>query len=522
MKKRPNIILMVLDTHRVDKMSLYGYDREVTPAIDSFAQRGTVFDHAISPAQWTIPSHASLFSGLYPTVHQTVQSNNSLPEGVPTVTELLNANGYDTVAFCNNGLVGVLDNGFRRGFDHFYNYAGTIPDNPMIGRDLNGVQLMQQAVVGAARNFTSLVERQFGNSPLLLKLAFMPFFVPLWTNLVKFKGDSERSLRDVMDYLRYHHTTNNEQPFFMFINMMETHLPYYPPRQYVDKWVPYLKKERTTREFIRQFNTEGYRWAAPVVDPLTDWQERVILDMYNAEIAYQDKQLRKVFRYLRRSGELENTMVIITSDHGEGHGDHDQMGHAFVVYEELVHVPLIVHYPALFPADERIEAPVSTRRIFHTILEAAGVPHNQLGEQAETFSLARTVEGKEPENEEVIAEAFPPQNFIDVVEMNNPEVIEPFRCGMMRRGIYDGSRKLIMVGGQPDEFFDVNADPDETENLLDNPIGHENTILELERRLRDYVIVAEAQRDGTAAGEEIDLSDDPELLERLRRLGYVE
>jgi arylsulfatase A-like enzyme len=522
MHKQPNIILVVLDTHRVDKMSLYGYDRKVTPVIDAFAARSTVFDRAIAAAQWTIPSHASMFTGMYPTEHQTYQSYNSLPEGIPTVAELLGAHGYTTVGFCNNGLVSVLDNGFRRGFDQFYNYSATIPDNPMIGREVRGLQRAKQVAIGAAQKVTNLVERQFGRSPLLLKLAMMPFFVPVWTRMGKFKGDTERSLRDVVDYLRYHRATNAEQPFFMFINMMEVHLPYFPPRRYVDRWVPYLKKERASREFVRRFNLEGYRWAAPVVEPFTDWQQQVILDLYDAEIAYQDRQLRRLFRYLRRSGELENTMVIVTADHGEGHGDHDQMGHAFVVYKELVHVPLIIHYPALFPAGERLMDAVSTRRIFHTILEAAGVSHEQFGQPVGDLSLARAVEGKEPEHEVVIAEAYPPQNFVTVVEMNNPEAIELFRCRMMRRAIYDGGRKLITVEGRMDEFFDVDHDPQETQNLLDRSVGYESTILEMERRLEEYVVVAEAHRDGTAAGKEVDFSDDPELLERLRRLGYIE
>ena len=137
-------------------------------------------------------------------------------------------------------------------------------------------------------------------------------------------------------------------------------------------------------------------------------------------------------------------------------------------------------------------------------------------------SLARTVEGTEPEGEAVVAESFPPKNFVDVVKMTNPEAIELFRCQMMRRAIYDGGRKLIAVEGQPDEFFDVDSDPREAQNLLDDPAGYENTILELDRRLKDYVVVAEAHRDGTAAGKEIDFSDDPELLDRLRGLGYIE
>ena len=92
----------------------------------------------------------------------------------------------------------------------------------------------------------------------------------------------------------------------------------------------------------------------------------------------------------------------------------------------------------------------------------------------------------------------------------------------MRRAIYDQNKKLMMVGGQPDEFFDVHRDPFEMANLLDNPFGYENDVLRLEKQLEDFVLVSQAHRDGVAPGETLDYSDNPELLERLRGLGYIE
>ena len=127
-----------------------------------------------------------------------------------------------------------------------------------------------------------------------------------------------------------------------------------------------------------------------------------------------------------------------------------------------------------------------------------------------------------PENEAVVSEAFPPLNFIEVMKRYNPKAIDDFRVKMMRRAIYDGGYKLMTVSDRPDELFYMPDDPFETENLLDNPLGHEKEVLRLERMLEDYVVLAEAHRDGTAAGKEIDLSDNPELLERLRGLGYIE
>jgi len=521
--KKPNIILLVLDTQRTDRMSMYGHRHDTTPALGEFSEGATVFEQGIATAPWTIPSHASMFTGLYPTVHQTVQSYTAMPDQIPTLAEILGRNGYKTLGFCNNPLVSVLDNGLKRGFDEFYNYSGTFPDMPEFG-EMPPLKRLQKMANDAMQKIAAPIEKQFGRSPLLLRLATLPIIVPIWSRTFNFKGDTKKSLNDISLYLRYHLTNHTDEPFFMFINMMETHLPYFPPSNYVDRWVPYFKKDREAREFVRLFNTQSYRWMAPMLEPFTELQETVLNDMYNAEVNYQDRHLRRMLRTLKRYGDLENTMVIITSDHGESIGEHEFMGHAFVVYNELVHVPLIVNYPEMFPAGKRVAHNVSNRRIFHTVLEAAGVEHEAYGHKVHDLSLARSVEGpqKEPADEVVVAEGFPPENFINVMEMTNPEAIEQYRVRKMRRSIHVGDQKLMSVSGQPDEFFDVGKDPAETMNLLDNPFGYENDILRLEKQLEEYVIVSEAHRDGIAPGGQIDYSDNPELLERLRGLGYIE
>jgi arylsulfatase A-like enzyme len=522
MKKKPNILLLVLDTHRAERMSIYGYHKPTTPVVDSLAETSTVFDWAIAPGQWTIPSHASMFTGQYPTIHQTTQSYATLPDNIPTLAELLQKGGYETVGFCNNPLVGVLDNGLRRGFDQFYNYGSTFPDVPKTGK---GLRQAQRIITDALlKKISTPIERQFGNSPLLLKLATLPIFVPVWTRVISFKGNTTQSLQDVTDYLRYHHDTNAAQPLFMFINMMETHLPYHPPPKIMAHWVPYFKRDREAREFLRTFNTQSYRWMAPVTEPFTELQRNVLVDVYDAEMAYQDRLLRKVFRYLKRSGQLENTMIIVVSDHGESHGEHDFMGHAFSIYNELVRVPLVIHYPEIYPKAKRVTHSISTRRVFHTILEAAGIEHEAYGHAVHDLSLSRSVDGpdKEPNDEYVVSEAYPPINFINVMEMNNPAAIEQFRVRMLRRALYDGGSKLMTVDNRSDEFFDVGRDPVEVRNLLDSPTGYENNILNLENKMDNFVTTIEAQRSGIAGGEHIDYSNNPEILERLRGLGYIE
>ena len=159
-KKRPNIVFIVLDTQRVDRLSCYGHTVNTSPSLDKLAEEGTLYEQAISPAQWTIPAHVSMFTGQYPLLHQTVQSDRSVPAELPTITEMLRQNGYNTLAFCNNPLVGVLNTGLQRGFQEFFNYASFIPDivpspkiapNP-IARSLEGVRGGSRRVFAASRD----------------------------------------------------------------------------------------------------------------------------------------------------------------------------------------------------------------------------------------------------------------------------------------------------------------------------------------------------------------------------------
>ncbi|MFL5704743.1 MAG: sulfatase-like hydrolase/transferase, partial [Ktedonobacteraceae bacterium] len=130
MTSRPDIVLLVLDTQRVDRLSCYGSEEEISPYIDELASDATIFNYAVAPAQWTVPSHASMFTGVYPSTHNTLQSFSVLPRTLPTLAERLRDSGYSTVAFCNNPLVGVVNNGLRRGFHSFLNYSGLMTSRP--------------------------------------------------------------------------------------------------------------------------------------------------------------------------------------------------------------------------------------------------------------------------------------------------------------------------------------------------------------------------------------------------------
>ena len=507
----PNVLLIILDTLRRDHLSPYGYLRDTAPNLAHFASEATQFEYAVSPAQWTIPAHASLFSGHYASVHGVTEGSHSLRGEHPTLAEILRVGGYRTIGFSNNPLVGLIDNGFSRGFDHFYNYSGASPNRPVDAKR----PAVQRAINRQTRQMVHHIQQQFARSNWLFRVSMSPMLTPLWTRLINYKGHTERSLQDASETIRAHHG----QPLFTFINLMGAHLPYRPPQSALDSVAPHLKHDRRAYEFVRHFNAEGAKWASPPDPQLTAWQQRALLDFYDAEVRHQDELLGKFLHGLDSHGILDNTLVIIMADHGEGHGDHQFLGHGFVVYQELVHVPLLIRFPNREGAGQKVSTPISTRRIFHTMLDFAQLtppldeadPNAQVGALSLRSTLADAVdiEGQTP-----FAEAFPPHTFLHVLEHRNPTLIDRLRLRQVRRAVYHQGNKLAMVGDQVEGFYHVQQDPFEHVNLAtDAP----NQVAHLHGLLTRFT-----QQQATQRAQAHLPVDDPAIVDQLRALGYLE
>jgi uncharacterized sulfatase len=508
---QPDILFIVLDTQRADRLGCYGYDRAISPNIDRMAADGVRFEMGISPAQWTIPSHASMFTGLYPTAHQVTQSNHSLSEEQPQLAERMFQEGYETVGFCNNPLVGVLSNGFTRGFgDHFYNYGGAAP-NAFRGYRIEDswLQKVRNGASRGFRNFAQPIQNMFGHSELAFRLSLNAWMTPLWSRLANFKGQNERSVRHLVRFLQEREQYQTEQPLFLFLNLMETHLPFWPSAESLQKVAPYLLSDPLAQAEMKRWNREAYRWAAPLAEPMPPLERRVLSDLYDAEVAYQDSYLGTLFEMLAARKNAENTLTIIVGDHGDGLGEHQMVSHAFNAYQELVHVPLIMHWPqAIKP--RTVATPVSTRRVFHTMLTAAGDPH--------PLSLTNTIAGSDPEHETVFTEIYPPLNFVSALEHRQPELLARFRCTATRRAIVQNDWKLVTVDNAPDELFTLAQDPKELDNgILQHPAETEALNIQLDQ----FVQTVERQKADVTAGDTFDLQDE-RILQQLRGLGYIE
>ena len=368
-ERKPDILLIILDTLRRDRLSIYGHKRPTSPGFDEFAAQATLFERAVAPSQWTIPAHSSLFTGLYPTAHGVVEADGQLSPAHPTLAEILQVGGYHTNAFCNNPLVGALDNGLQRGFDQFYNYASAVPNRP------NDAQSSGRFAYGRRfrrwfRPYARRIGNHFAQHDELFRVSLHPLLTPIWSKYINFKGNTAQSIDDLIAYWDAYLAGGADQPLFTFVNLMGAHLPYHPPQDVMDRIAPELRGDRDAFRYMGRFNSDGAAWASPPDKPLTEWQRTVLNGFYDAEIARQDDQLKRLLLHLR--GSLDNTCVIIAADHGEGHGDHDLFGHGFNVHQELVHVPLIIRAPN-YPSGRRVSGNVSTRRMFHTMLDMAGM-----------------------------------------------------------------------------------------------------------------------------------------------------
>ncbi len=529
---QPDIIFIVLDTQRADRLGCYGHQKAITPHLDQFAAEGVLFEQAISPAQWTIPSHASMFTGLYPTAHQVTQSSQSLSPERPHLAELLQQSGYQTVAFCNNPLVGILNNGFKRGFQTFFNYGGAIPsvpsDSTVFPRPL---RRLLETYTQFLRRISYPIQNFFGQSDLAFRLSLNAWFTPIWSRVANFKGQNERSVRDVTHYLQEREEKGQgaERPLFLFLNLMETHLPFTPPAEFIDQLAPYLRGSKEARTIMRRWNREAYRWAAPLAEPLGELEAQVLSDLYDAEVAYQDAYLGQLLTLLKNRANAENTLTIIVADHGDGLGEHGFMGHAFVAYQELLHVPLLMQWPQQFAEPTRIQTPVSTRRVFHTMLDAAGrLPQTAVLDpvQVHGLTLANTVAGNDPEQGTAYSEVYPPLTFVKAIERRQPELLEMFRCLAVRRSVVQqtgeaeamsAAHKLIQVDEKLDELFNLADDPLESMNLL----AERPSIAEpMQRELTWLVTAVTQQKNQVTAGSQIEI--DENMARRLRALGYID
>jgi len=410
---RPNIILISIDTLRADHLGSYGYERNTTPNIDLLARDGVLFLNTVAQAPWTLPSHMSLFTGLYPSTHGVMNEYSKLNDEHLTVAEILQNAGYETTAFTDGA---YLSRQFGyQGFDRFDDTG-------------NGIESIYNKAV----------------------------------NWLK-KGRS--------------------RPFFLFLHTYQVHAPYDPPPAYD------IYSDKNYRGIVKVSGNSNdyYKDIKPI---MTTEDYHYVIDKYDGDINYTDHFLGKLFNDLKELGIYDNSIIIVTSDHGENFLDHPayNIDHK-ELYEEIIKVPLIVKGTSLFPKNQIISDQVETIDIMPTLLELLGIPS------------AQKVDG---------------QSLVELVERGSYDKTFAFsEKNSKYKMIRSNDWKLIHRSQTNLELYDLRNDPGEQNSLLTkNP----DVAKTLYKELDTWIGIQDEKSKLFTAGK---IKLDGELTQKLKALGYV-
>ena len=413
----PNLLFITLDTARAANLSLHGYARATTPRIDRFARRGVVFDQAHATAPWTLPSHASMFTGRWP--HELSATLDSpLDAKFPVLAEYLAARGYRTAGFVANLMFCGWSTGLNRGFDRYEDYprsAGQVASSSTLARNV-------------VNNFR------------LRKLIEDDEHI----NRVSAEEINRRALAWLED--------RQAAPFFMFLNYFDAHEPYLPPP-------PFDTKFGAGRTRGRFSPLHHWLWdPAMRHGQLSDADRQEEVAAYDGGLAWLDHHIGNLLDELDRRDLLSNTVVVITSDHGEEFAEHGVYEHGYSLYRPSLHVPLVVVAPGRVPADRRVATPVSIRDLAVTILGTLGIESGASFPGASLATLWRdgaanltSAAGLSPVFSEVSPSPGQPDWF-------------PSSKGEMKAIVHNGFR-YIRNGDGREELYDFARDPWERTDL---------------------------------------------------------
>ncbi|MEF8820696.1 MAG: sulfatase [Halovenus sp.] len=348
MATQPNVIVVVLDTVRADRVSALGYDRETTPAFDAFAADATLYTDAVSQASWSVPSHASLFTGEYPSDHGATITRPVLTADA-VLPELLSTGGYETYGISPNSYVRPAT-GFARGFDEFQMCSGVTES--AVAADILGPPVNWVTSTAAVRQ---PIERLFTASRTKGAVTTDP-------DAPADNGVLDR-VSDVLD--------RADAPFFLFCNLIDAHLPRSPAPEYVDRFVEPELADAPIPESERAYTMGDHE--------LADRSLTRLRQLYDADLRTLDDKLAALLDRFRDAGVLDDSLVVLVSDHGEHLGEFDRIGHQFSVFDSVVSVPLAIQFPDGGP--DRIDDQVEIRRLFETVLDETGLqshPHRSL------------------------------------------------------------------------------------------------------------------------------------------------
>lgn len=428
----PNVLWVVWDTVRADHMSLYGHGRPTTPRLDAWAAGARVFDDALSTAGYTLPSHASMFTGLLPSEHCTNNDHQRLEDRFVTLAELLHSAGYRTFLFSANP---QISEGPRRNFAQGFEVA----EHPWSPRWRDRALALVRAKLAPEDHSSELRERldARGDSQ-----------ASAWT--IKAAGElAQEALLGWLDSI------GPERPWFAFVNYMEAHRPLIPPRRYRELFMTPEQVERSyqvDRSWLAMWEyTFGLREYSAEDLELTR-------ATYDAAVRQLDDLFGDLLAGLDAAGYLENTVVVLTADHGEHLGEQHMLDHQYSIFQPLLRVPLVIYAPGRVEPG-RDARPASNFDLFPTLLELTGVaPPPGL------HSRARSLLGPVSERLRFAEEPAVFKVGIASVKREHPGW-DPWRFQRRLRALVADHLKLLWASDDSAALYDLADDPLESRDL---------------------------------------------------------
>ena len=441
---RYNLLLISLDSCRADHLKCYGYDRDTSPHLDRLAREGVLFENASAAGSWTAPSHTSMFTALYPSVHGVLRlgPQDQLGEGSPTLAECLAQSGYVTAAFVTGP---VLDHyfGFNRGFQLYDDFTvnQALENDDALNRLMRGDNLLDQAVT----------------NPVITDAA--------------------------AQWLEKH----SRESFFLFLHYWDCHYDYIPPAPYDRKFDPDYRGKEDGRDMIKREPALEKDLDIPAADLAH------MAALYDGEIAFTDQHVGRIVQVLQDLRLAGKTLVIVLSDHGEAFLEHGKLLHAGSLYEEVLHVPLIMRLPGVIPAGKRVAGNVSHVDLMPTAL---GLLQAECPSQIQGIDLSPAILSDQPVPERMIcSEMMAYGQNLRAVRWDNRKLL-----GTM--GTLDGAQLEELAGGREKVIAGADLKRDCPEAAL------------------RALLMAPPAFPAAKAGKANE--PDPDLLRRLKSLGYTE
>jgi arylsulfatase A-like enzyme len=457
MSVRPNAVLVVLDTARAD--DVLATTPTVMPNVSEIGDGGTTYENAYAAAPWTLPSHGSLFTGTYPSKHGANGNNMYLSDENRTLAEAFSSAGYDTLGVSNNTWI-TKEFGFDKGFDSFWKgwqYYQSETDLGAIAHEL-----------GTKAKMRAAFDHLFEGNPVInaANLCYSQF--------VQSRTDSgaARTTDRIESWL----TGRDRNPFFMFVNYLEPHIQYQPPKEHAERFLPAdadYEEALAVRQDPCAYNVGEYQ--------LSEREQKLLRGLYRGELSYVDEAVGRIKDTLEAEGEWENTIMVVLGDHGENIGDHGFLGHQYNIYDTLLHVPLVVHGGA-FEGGNRNDELVQLPDLVPTLLDETGIDARTLREQSQACSFHPSSSGR---RKYAMSEYLSPQPPVETLDDRFGPLPEyAYDYDRTLRAIRTDEYKLIVGSDGLEQLYHVASDPAERN---DRSATEPEQVAELKQTLDEWL-----------------------------------